>query len=299
MTGNSLACFIVTYERTDFILQTIQAIVNQDLKPSKILIVDNSESDGVQNLVRNCIDSQVEVIKIGNNLGPAGAAKIALEKLTQEGYKWIYWGDDDDPPLDPQIFSLLMEISTQKSNAGIVGKVGGRFIANRARTRVVLNREIKAVTEADYVTGGKHMMVSSEVIKSGILPNPNLFFGFEELEFCLRAKDAGFAILVDGQGILMARKKAGNTSSNYKWRGKSIGDLSRINRQYYSVRNMLYILWSRGEYLGYFYFLIKSLFKIPFSLKYGFYYFRKLSGLYCRAIFHHLIGRYGQYIPTR
>lgn len=293
--SSSFACFIITFERTDFIIQTIQYILSQEFIPSKILIVDNSQSNLVSDLVKCTFSDSVEILQTGKNLGPAGAAKIGLEKLTEEGFDWIYWGDDDDPPSDPKIFQLLTDLGSQNSNVGIIGKIGGRFIPNRARTRVVSNNEIKRVTGVDYVTGGKHMLVSADVVKKGILPNPDLFFGFEELDFCLRVKDAGFSILIDGQGILDARLNNGNNESNYRWRGKSFGRHDQLNRQYYSLRNLLVILKSRNEWLGFNFLLVKSFAKMIMAFRYGVHYGVKFGKSQSIAILHAYKGKLGQY----
>lgn len=299
MIGDNLAAFLITYERTEFLIQSIKKIFDQNPSPQNVLIVDNSKSDQIQKVISRLEDLSVSFLSTGCNQGPAGAAKIGLQTLSDKGFDWIYWGDDDDPPADSDVFKSLLEIADKNPEAGVVGKVGGKFIPFRARTRVFENSELSSVVEADYVTGGKQMIVSSKVVKAGVLPDPKLFFGFEELEFCLRVKDAGFKVLVDGEGISEARKKAGKSAKNYRWKGKSIGDSTRINRQYYSVRNMLYILWSRGHFFGYLFFLLKNLIKIPVSIRYGTSYFIKFSKLTLIAIYHQWIGRYGQYIPTR
>src|SRR5690606_27404982 len=124
------------------------------ISPSNILIVDNSLTDSVFNFVTLLSIDNLLLNRTGKNLGPAGAAKIGLEILTEEGYDWIYWGDDDDPPTDPKTFERLLDIASENPTAGIIGKVGGRFIPSRARTRVFANSELRPVTEADYVTGG-------------------------------------------------------------------------------------------------------------------------------------------------
>lgn len=291
-----IACFLITYNRIDTLSTWIDFVNNQSIKASKIIIVDNSDSDLVVDFFKA---HSFEVFKTYQNNGPSGAAAIGLKNLSDQEFDWIYWGDDDDPPSESNTFESLLKIASEHQNAGIIGKIGGKFFSNRGRTRVFQNSELEMVVNADYVTGGKQMIVSSKVVKSGILPDPKLFFGFEELEFCLRVKDAGFPILVDGKGMLDARNKEGNFDKNYLWKGRSIGDFSRINRQYYSVRNMLYILWSRNEYLGYSFFLIKNLIKIPFSIRYGLSYFIKYSKLTIIGIYHQWIGRYGRYIPTR
>lgn len=302
MVNKTFFSFIITYERTQYLQNTINSILNQSIQPQRIYVIDNSLSSNIVELVKQFqFNFGIDIIfhKIGFNTGPAGASNFALQKMSKEGAEWIYWGDDDDPPTDPKTFERLLEIAMEYPNSGVVGKVGGKFFPNEARTRVFENSELLPIVEADYVTGGKQMIISAQVVKAGILPDSKLFFGFEELEFCLRVKDAGFSILVDGQGMIEGRSSAGNLDENYRWKGKSIGDISRINRQYYSVRNMLFILWSRKHYFGYLFFLSKSLVKIPFSIRYGLDYFLKFSKLTLTAIYHQWIGRYGQFISTR
>ena len=296
MNKFSISAFLISFNDLNNITNAINCIYNQTEKPTQFLIVDNSFSDTISSY---CHNNNINCYKVGFNSGPAGGASIALELLAKSNPNWIYWGDDGDPPVDPDTFKKLLEIAYENPSAGVIGKLGGKFISYRARTRVFGNSELSPIVEADYVTGGKQMIVSADVVKAGILPDPKLFFGFEELEFCLRVKDAGFKILVDGDGISEARHKAGNFDKTYRWKGKSMGDFSRVNRQYYSVRNMLYILWSRGHYFGYGFFLLKNLIKIPVSIRYGTSYFIKFSKLTLIAIYHQWIGRYGQYIPTR
>lgn len=296
MTKPKLGAFLTTFERVNCLKDWLFSLRSQSIQPNQILILDNSKSDLVFDFFK---ESSFDYHKVGYNAGPAGAAAIGLKRIAENGTDWIYWGDDDDPPKDPKTFERLLEIASLYPLAGIIGKVGGKFNSKMGRTRVLKNSELRPISEADYVPGNKHILVSSKVIQAGVLPDPKLFFGFEELEFCLRVKDAGFSILVDGQGMIDARTKAGNLNKNYRWKGKSLGDATRVNRNYYSVRNMLYILWSRKHYLGYLFFLSKCLVKIPFSIRYGLDYFLKFSKLTLTAISHQWIGRYGQYISTR
>jgi GT2 family glycosyltransferase len=287
--------FIMTYVRTEYLMSTVNYILSQSMPPQKIIIVDNSESDNIRNLFLEADIPNVFLISTNENLGPAGAAKLGLGLLADDGCDWIYWGDDDDPPTDPKTFERLLEIASENPKAGIIGKGGGEFIPYRARTRGFSNRNLSAVTEADYVTGGKQMIVSAKLVKAGILPSPELFFGFEELDFCLRAKDAGFSVLIDGEGILKARRLSGKVNSGYRWKGQSFGRKDQLNRQYYSLRNLLYILRSRGQWIGYFFLLAKTLAKMIVSLRYGFNYSRRFIKSQFLAIQHEWCGRLGRF----
>ena len=292
----SISAFVISFERDEYLLNTIAHIKAQISSSMRILIVDNSYSSRISSLCHSSLSNTVTIYSVGTNLGPAGAAKIGLEKLAAEDYDWIYWGDDDDPPTDPNTFERLLEIASLNPEAGVIGKVGGEFIPSRARTRVFSNEELIPITEADYVTGGKQMIVSSKLIKAGVLPNPDLFFGFEELDFCLRAKDAGFSILIDGEGILKARNRQGNSNPNYRWKGKSYGRVDQLNRQYYSLRNLLFILSSRGEWQGYSFLLFKTFGKMIFAFRHGFDYGIKFCKSQYLAISHERKRQLGQYV---
>lgn len=148
-----LNSFVTTYERTEYVMSTVSDILSQSFPPLKIIVIDNSSSDSIRNLFLEADIPNLYLVSTNENLGPAGAAKIGLERLANEDCDWIYWGDDDDPPTDPKTFERLLEIASENPKAGIIGKVGGEFIPNRARTRVFSNRDLSAITEADYVTG--------------------------------------------------------------------------------------------------------------------------------------------------
>jgi GT2 family glycosyltransferase len=288
-----LAAFIMTYERPEILADTIGKILSQTYPPQEILIVDNSSSDKTQKMCESLGDDRVTYHKMGYNAGPAGAAYFGLKTLADKDYDWIFWGDDDDPPSNSNVFRELVVVAESTENAGIVGGLGGKFIKNRARTINFCNKELQGIMDADYVAGGQMMIVNSSIVRKGILPTQKLFFGFEELDFCLKVKEKGFRIVFDAEKIKKARILRGDSHPAYKWKGKSFGKKELVWRQYYSIRNMLYILLSRKLYLAYVGFFIKSLLKIPFSFKYGNDYGKKVFQVYSKAFRHHLNGRYG------
>jgi glycosyltransferase involved in cell wall biosynthesis len=288
-----LAAFIMTYEREAILSQTISKIFDQTLPPEEILIIDNSESDKTKMLIESLGGNRITYHKMGYNAGPSGAAKYGLKALAQKGYEWIFWGDDDDPPKKNDIFKSLLKLGQENENIGIIGGLGGKFIPSRARTRNFYNRELQGIVDADYVAGGQMLFVNAEVVKKGVLPTEKLFFGFEELDFCLKVKAANYRIIFDGDRTLKEREARGRTSPNYKWKSKSFGKFEKIWRDYYSIRNMLFILISRNHFVGYLYFFAKNIIKIPLAYRYGFNYGRKVTKVYSTAFWHHLNNNYG------
>jgi len=265
------AAFIMTFERANILAVTIESLLNQTVIPEKILIIDNSLSDETKLLIERIDNPRIAYHKVGFNAGPAGAARIGLEKLTEEGYQWIYWGDDDDPPTFDDTFEKLFLIINNKSfnKLGMVGAVGQWFnrltgTIERIPTNIIKENDI---VEVDSVAGNQSMIVNAEVIKMGIFPDENLFFGFEELDFCLKIRKAGLKIMVSSELFIRAREKYNRISFTKSIYHKS--DLIYLKRQYYSLRNLLIILKREQLYPAYVFNLLKGLGKSLWGFRYG------------------------------
>lgn len=269
------AAFIITYERPEVLRETITKILDQSLSPEIILVIDNSTANDTEKLVKGWNCSRLRYHKVGYNSGPAGAAKLGLEQLAAMEFNWVYWGDDNDPPRDEKVFEQLFrgvrELTERGVKLGIFGGKGGSFNKWTGRISSLSNKELQQASfvEVDSVPGGQDMLVSSEVIKAGILPNEKLFFGFEEFDFCLKAKSAGFKIFIDTGNWLEIRRKSGITNKNYRWQGQSFGNREYLQREFYSTRNFLEILYCHRYYFAFSFFLLKCLAKMGLGFKFG------------------------------
>lgn len=234
-----LGAFVITYNRPDTLLETIQAIFDQTYPPDFLWIIDNSENLETDHAIAGLLDFRIRYYRMGYNTGPAGAAAKGLELCVQEGADWIYWGDDNDPPFRLDCFERLLAIRDVNPFCGVLGSVGHFFdrkkgVIKRIQTRLL---EKKEWVEVDSIAGGMCMLVSAEVVKAGVLPDKNLFFGFEELDFCLKVSRKGFALVVDCGLFLEARKESGRLD----FERPTYQQKKNLAREYYSLRNLLYI----------------------------------------------------------
>lgn len=292
------AAFIMTFERPRVIEKTIRKILTQTVTPEKILIIDNGASFTTQRIINRMNLPQLEYFRVGHNAGPAGAAKIGLQKLALDGYDWIYWGDDDDPPLFDDSFEILLKICNDEATRkeiGILGSVGQNFNRRTGTIDRISNCIIKSkeFIDVDSVAGNQCMIVNTRVVQDGILPDENLFFGFEELEFCLRVKKAGYKIMANSELFSRARMKYNRV--NVKKSLYTKNDFNSLQRQYYSTRNMLTILWINKLLSAYVYNLTKTLFKCLIGFRYGWLYGKKNSFYLIGAIRDSFLGTLGRY----
>lgn len=231
--------FVVTYNRPDILLDTLKKLFEQTVSPELIWVIDNSEGLETDHAIASLLNPKIKYHRMGFNSGPAGAAARGLELCMSSELDWIYWGDDNDPPFFEDTFERLLAFKDANPFCGILGTVGHFFDRKKGVIKRIQSRllEKKDFLEVDVVAGGMSLLVNKEVVKSGVLPNKRLFFGFEELDFCLKASRRGFSIIVPCSIFLELRKLHKRTEFERPLYKKK----KNLSREYYSFRNLLMI----------------------------------------------------------
>jgi glycosyltransferase involved in cell wall biosynthesis len=265
------AAFIMTYKRPAILQDTIKALMSQSIPPDQILIVDNDPDQSAINIIENLSNLNLRYFSVGYNSGPAGAAYWGCKLLYEEGWEWILWVDDDDPPVFPNMIERIFDIKNRYPNPekiGIMGAVGVHFDSKRAKSNRLKNTKLYGIHEVDNIAGNQFPIIHRHVFQAGIFPNPELFFGFEELEFNLRVKEKGFKILVAGELIKDLREFWNRANHSRKLLG--IQGSKSLWRQYYSVRNIIYILkYHKVNVFWIIKYTVKNLIKAFVSLRFG------------------------------
>jgi GT2 family glycosyltransferase len=272
-------------------------LLAQSLSPEKVLIIDNSVSSKTQDFFSDYKNPKVEYFRVGKNLGPAGAAKIGLERLSQDGFKWIYWGDDDDPPFFNDTFEVLLNMANSLPECGCVGAVGQFFNRKNGLIDRVPDDALKTSGElkVDTIAGNMSKIINANVVlKNKVLPDETLFFGMEELDYDLRMQKAGYNLYVDRSMYLRYRMQSNHLGKNVKKGLKK--DSNRMQRDYYSTRNGLYIFKKNGLALALLINIFRVFYKMIISFKYGSNYGKRHSKYLWKALRHFLKGKKGRVV---
>jgi len=104
------AAFIITFRRSALLNDTINKLLLQSQPPDKILIIDNDPEKSAEYLLHKFPGKKISYFSVGYNSGPAGAAYYGLKILAEEGWEWIAWVDDDNPPVLPNQLERIMNI---------------------------------------------------------------------------------------------------------------------------------------------------------------------------------------------
>lgn len=287
----------MTYKRTDQLRATIEKLFLQTFQPEYVLVVDNDPAASAREVASEFSEKPVSYHQMGYNSGPAGAAFEGLRALANNGCDWIAWIDDDDPPVFEDTFEVLLGMAEKMPACGCVGVVGQKL--DRKKGLLVrftdLELEGSGALKVDCIAGNMYKLVNGSAIRSfAVLPDPSLFFGFEELDFDLSLQRAGFNLYVDKEQFRKHRDYFNRTGVSVQ-RGKR-KEVKKLRREYYSIRNSLIIFRKNCMWTSLMTTIIRSKLKLFAGFRFGFTYGCKQAGYVSLALFHFIIRRTGNTI---
>ncbi|MEN9963757.1 MAG: hypothetical protein RL582_852 [Bacteroidota bacterium] len=297
LSTTRFAAFIMTFERSHLIEETINKIFDQTFPPEKIIIIDNSISVKTQQTIAELNIPKVEYYRVGKNIGPAGAAKIGLQKLADEGFDWIYWGDDDDPPFFNDNFEILIKLGVAEKDCGCVGAVGQNFNRKNGLIERIPDVELDArgSLQVDTIAGNMSKIVNANVIRDKkILPDETLFFGLEELDFDLRMSKGGYKLYTDRN--LYKRYRVDSNRLGVKLIRGGKKDSNKLQRDYYSTRNGLYIMKKNNLYFALFFNMLRAIYKIILGFRFGVFYGKRNAKYIWSGLAHFIMGKKGKFV---
>jgi glycosyltransferase involved in cell wall biosynthesis len=236
-----LGAFVVTSDRPQELKNTLKLLLSQTQSPEHILVVDNRPSSQSHAVVSMFPSTSVVYHAMPENVGPAGAAAYALDRLSRLGFDWIYWGDDDDPPRSTDVIERVMTMATSADrDTGAVAAGGAMWDWKRGEVRRLPDEALTGPLSVDVIAGGQHLILRREIVSTVGLPDARLFFGFEELEYCLRIKAAGYRLLAHSDLMRESRRRFRRLGRMPRRARIPQTPANRLWRQYYSTRNYIF-----------------------------------------------------------
>lgn len=243
---------LITFRRPEQLSSTLRALASQMRPLDHLVVVDNDASREVEEIIRRRYPNgeAVEYVPAPENLGCAGGNALGMERVLgfAEDRDWIVLMDDDDPPFSPSLLGDLKRFGeamlTRDPRTAAVGLVGARFDWARARldamTRIAHGQEGDAVA-VDAIGGGQFPLYLAGAVRS-VAPYPSeYFFGFEDLDFGLRLREAGYSLYADASIWREAKK----TDLRFDLDSRPSFRLPDLTwRRYYELRNIIYLLRS-------------------------------------------------------
>ncbi|MEM2002758.1 MAG: glycosyltransferase family 2 protein [Candidatus Methanomethylicaceae archaeon] len=193
--------------------QCIESLQKSLYPVEKIVLVDNASSDGsLERFYADYLqDNKVYIIKNEYNLGFARGANVGIQFALDLGADFIFLLNND-AIIDQECIKKLCAAMEEDERVGLAGprifyycdpekiwQGGGYFslwktgIVSPEKNKLVINSSEKA-KEVTFLTGCA-MLVKRQVFEKIGLFDEDFFFYGEDVDFCLRARRAGFKLI--------------------------------------------------------------------------------------------------------
>ena len=173
------------------------------------LVLDNASTDGSVQAIRASFPT-AQIIELQQNLGYAGNNNVGIQAALAQGAEWVLVLNEDTR-LDPDCLSELIKVGTSHPRIGIVGPMvyhhnepdviqsaGGKMGRDWQAWHIAQNQQdqgqFSQAHEVDWISGCA-ILVRREVIEQVGMLDARFFYYWEETEWCLRAREAGWCIL--------------------------------------------------------------------------------------------------------
>src|SRR5580704_623103 len=221
------------------------------LPPDRVVVVVN----GVGGLDDPTLESRVRMVRLDRNTGPAGGFRAGLiEAFSDPRIQWAYLCEDDvglfslpSPRLADVMGRIKAHVPTRRP-LGAVAAYGRSFVGRGAHTVNVVPPPGSPpdLTPVDVACWGA-TVVSRAVFDAGVLPDPEWFFGLEDVDFFCRIREAGFEVLMDDMAARQVASQQTSAGREAAHRHRRPTDAAEAWRSYYHARNSFAVARRHGR----------------------------------------------------
>ncbi len=225
---------ILTWNKRDILIEGIRSVLAMEYPANRVLVVDNASTDGSAEAVRE-IFPEVHVIQNDQNYGAIQGKNIGFREALKDNPEYIF-ALDNDLVADPMALGEMVKLAETDPAIGLVGakiydyeekdlilsagsKIDYTENVLRQYGRGQRDRgQFDHVMPVDHVGMG-HILIRNSVFEAiGLLDEGYVGYGYEDVDYCVRATKAGFQILYcptakvwhrphSGVGVYTFRKK--------------------------------------------------------------------------------------------
>ena len=248
--AETVAVVVVTHNRAALLTRMLAGLAASERRPDAVIVVDNASTDHTRTVLDGTVDLPLQVIRTEENLGGAGGFHLGVKEAHRQGFDRIWLMDDDVVPA-PDCLSVLMA-ADEDCLMAVREDVRGRLV-EKAATRFDLRNPLaikpkRRMVETAYGSreampervelqnvAFEGFMVRREVVERIGLPDESFFIFYDDVDFAIRARRAGFRIWAIRDAVLVRQLDFDQQHDLGGWKG------------YYMYRNLFVVHLRHGE----------------------------------------------------
>lgn len=207
--GNSLVTIIILHwQNFDMTSRCLKRVQHIDYEPYQVILVDNGSTNDSLVRLRQAFPD-VQILALPENRGFAGGVNPAIQQALQQGSDYIFLLNND-ALVSPDILTKLVAVQRQTPSLGIVNakpvyehrpdRLAGVGCSVQRYTTTTLGwdeqdtfqgREEPLFVDAIF---GCTMLIPRRTLETIGLFDERFFFYYEDVDLCLRTRNAGFQV---------------------------------------------------------------------------------------------------------
>lgn len=240
------AVIILNFNKKADVLKAVASVLASDIDDVDIVIVDNNSSDGSVEAIRSAYPD-TPLLANDDNLGVSGGRnsgwKYALEHFDFEYILFL----DDDAMLSPDYLRLVRDTYREHPDAGVV--CGKAFTTENRDVLMSVGIDANLYTGSieDIGVGEPDRGQYDELVerdscggfafctRAALFQQLDAFdekfnpYGWEDVDYCLRARDAGYRTLYQPDAVLVHK-------------GSKAGRNPKASYEFHKIRNYLLLI---------------------------------------------------------
>lgn len=247
--SETVAVVVVTFNRADLLSRTLDGLAASTHEPDAVIVVDNASTDHTREVLDAHRGLHLQRIHLDTNTGGSGGFRAGVEAAYAQGFDRIWLVDDDVVPA-PDCLALLMaqdEPCLMPVREDTRGHLVEKSATDFDLTRPWSIRPKRASVETTYgersamperveihVVAFEGFLVRREVIDAIGMPDDSFFIFYDDADFALRARRAGYRIWAVRDAVLVRQLDFDQQHALDTWKG------------YYMYRNLFAVHFRYG-----------------------------------------------------
>lgn len=212
---------LVTYNRLGDLKKTLQAYLNQTIKPDYLIIVDNASTDGTDKylqewVARNSNAMNLILVHSDTNVGGAGGFSLGIQKALELDCDFVFLADDDATPYE-DMFEKLIDFYSRTSDkneiaalcTAVIDQYGFSGIQRGRIKRGLCSIKREKISQKEYQTETLDVdlltfvgaLIKKSVIQKIGLPISEYFIHEDDAEYSTRIRKEGRIVCVTSSKI--------------------------------------------------------------------------------------------------
>ena len=246
----TVAIVVVTFNRADLLRVMLDGLAKLDRPADAVIVIDNASTDHTAEVLAAADIPGLQVHTQAENLGGAGGFHHGTRIAYQQGFDRIWLMDDDVVPA-PDCLSVLLAqdedclMSVRENTDGsLIELAATRFdLTNPFAIKPKIASVVSAYGTRERMpervrlenVAFEGFMVRRRVIDAIGLPDPSFFIFYDDVDYALRARRAGFDIWAIRDAVLVRQLDFSQQHDLSSWKG------------FYMYRNLFAVHFRYGE----------------------------------------------------